>query len=68
MADRDTNEYVVKRILKHDFTDPNKKFNSSGNWTDEPWEPFEVLMDVEDFHHDCAANDYSSNSTLHSQT
>ena len=25
VAARDTNEYVVKQILKHDFTDPNKK-------------------------------------------
>jgi len=25
LAARDTNEYVVKQILRHDFTDPKKK-------------------------------------------
>ena len=64
MAARDTNEYVVKRILKHDFTDPNKKlwlvqWQLDGD-EDETWEPFEVLKDVEAFHHYCAANGLST--------
>ena len=61
VAARDTNEYVVKRILKHDFTDPNKKlwlvqWQLDGD-EDETWEPFE---DVEAFHHYCAANGLST--------
>jgi hypothetical protein len=64
VAARDTNEYVVKRILKHDFTDPHKKlwlvqWQLDGD-EDETWEPFEVLKDVESFHHYCAANGLST--------
>ena len=60
VAARDTKEYVVKRILKHDFTDPTNKlwlvqWQLDGD-KDETWEPFEVLNDVEAFHHYCAAN------------
>jgi hypothetical protein len=55
---------VVKRILKHDFTDPNNKlllvqWQLDGD-EDETWEPFEVLKDVEAFHHYCAANGLST--------
>ena len=64
VAARDTNEYVVKRILKHVFTDSNKKlwlvqWQLDGD-EDETWEPFEVLKDVEAFHHYCAANGLST--------
>jgi hypothetical protein len=55
VAARDTNEYVVKQILKHDFTDPNNKLWlvqwQLGGDEDETWEPFDVLKDVEAFHH-----------------
>ena len=64
VAARDTNEYVVKRILKHDFTDPNKKlwlvqWQLDGDKV-ETWEPFEVLKDVQAFHHYCTANGLST--------
>ena len=60
VAARDRNEYVVKQILKHDLTGPNNKLWLV-QWQldddeDETWEPFEVLEDVEVFHHYCAAN------------
>ena len=55
--------YTVRnRILKHDFTDPNKKFwlvqwqLDSGGDEDETWEPVEVFKDVEAFHHYCTEN------------
>ena len=46
---------VVKRILKHDFTDPNNKlwlvqWQLDGD-EDKTWGPFEFLKDVEAFHH-----------------
>ena len=64
VAARDTNEYVVKRILKHDFTDPNNKL-WLGQWQlggdkDETWEPFEVLKNAEAFHHYCIENGLST--------
>ena len=64
VAARDTKEYVVKRILRHDFSDPENK-RWLVQWAldgdeDETWEPFEVLKDVEAFHTYCAANGMSA--------
>ena len=64
MAARDTKEYVVKSILRHDFSDPNNK-RWLVQWAldgdeDETWETFEVLKDVEAFHTYCAANGMST--------
>jgi len=61
MAARDTNEYVVKRILKHD---PNKKhwlvqWQLDGD-EEEKWETFEVLKDVQAFHHNYVENGLST--------
>jgi len=60
VATRDTNEYMVKRILKHDFTDPNNKLWLVQWQLDGDEKPFEVLKDVEAFHHYCAANGLST--------
>jgi hypothetical protein len=64
VAARDTKEYVVKSILRHDFSDPDNK-RWLVQWAldgdeDETWEPFEVLKDVEAFHTYCAANGMST--------
>ena len=64
MAARDTKEYVVKSILRNNFSDPDNK-RWLVRWAldgdeDETWEPFEVLKDVEAFHTYCAANGMSS--------
>jgi len=68
-AAMDTNEHVVKQILKH-FTDANNKL-----WLVQwqlmrirTWEPFEVLKDVEAFHHYCAANGSSTLFPKHIRT
>jgi len=75
VAVRDTNEYVVKRILKHTFTDPNKKlwlvqWQLVGN-ENETLEPFEVLRTWKLFTiiaQQMGKAHYSPNSTLHSHT
>ena len=61
---RNTKEYVVKSILRHDFSDPHNK-RWLVQWAldgdeDETREPFEVLKDVEAFHTNCAANGMSA--------
>ena len=55
---------MVKRILRHDFSDPaNKRWLVQ--WAldgdeNETWEPFEVLKDVEAFHTYCTAHGMST--------
>jgi len=64
VAAQDTREYVVKSIVRHDFSDPENK-----RWLvlwaldedkEEIWEPFEVLKDVETFHTYCAVHGMST--------
>ena len=64
MAARDTTDYVVKSIVRHDFSDPDNKrwlvqWSLDGE-EDETWEPFEVLKDVEAIHTYCAAHSMST--------
>ena len=64
VAARDTKEYVVKSILRHNFSDPENK-RWLVQWAldgdeDETWEPVEVLKDVEAFHTYCAAHGMSA--------
>ena len=64
VATRDKNEYMVKQIFKHEFTDPNNKlwlvqWQLDGD-EDETWERFEVLKDFAVFHHNYAANGLST--------
>ena len=55
---------MVKRILRHDFSDPaNKRWLvqcALDGDEDETWESFEVLKDVEAFHTYCAAHGMSA--------
>jgi hypothetical protein len=60
VAAKDTDEHVVKKILRHDFSDPaNKRWLvlwAVDETEEETWEPLEVLKDVEAFHHYCASH------------
>jgi hypothetical protein len=55
----DTDEHVVKKILRHDFSDPDNKrwlvLWAVDDHEEETWEPLEVLKDVEAFHHYCSS-------------
>jgi hypothetical protein len=59
IAVKDTDEYVVEKIVTHDFSDPNDK-RWLVRWAgssppDETWERYDNLKNVEAFHHYCAA-------------
>jgi hypothetical protein len=61
VAARDTDENVVRKILDHDFSDPNNKrwrvlWSLEDGKEEETWETHEVLKNVEAFHHYCATH------------
>jgi hypothetical protein len=61
IAAKDTDETVVKKILSHDFSDPDNKrwrvlWALEDGKEEETWETREVLKDVEAFHHYCATH------------
>jgi hypothetical protein len=59
IAAKDTDEYVVEKILAHDFSDFNDKRWlvkwASTEASNETWETYETLKDVEVFQQYCAS-------------
>ena len=60
VAVKDTNDYVVEKIVDHDFSNFNDKRWLVQRWSgtktpDKTWDNYETLKDVEAFHHYCEA-------------